>query len=182
MYIPELERHLAICGVRDLQGILRRDPRFWHVVSIHDPTEPAPVILGARQVHRCAFFDVEDPTWAADVGAKAPHAQDVADIFRFVQAREKEPILIHCRAGVSRSTALALGLILAAYHAAGRLNDAELAVDQLLLIRPRAVPNTLVLRLALQQFLQPDEAAALLNRISRHAALLENRKLNPERR
>lgn len=182
MLIPELNRHLAVCGVRDVPAILRRDPKFWNVVSIYDPTDPAPTFTGARSVHRSVFFDVEDDIWAADVGAKAPQQEDVAQIFRFVQARPGEPILIHCRAGVSRSTAISLGLIIQGHVQAGNMDCVMTAVEQLLALRPQAVPNSLVLRHALGLFMTAENAVTIMMQIYKHPLVLRNRTSNPERK
>ncbi len=181
MMIPELNRHLYVCGVRDVQPILRRDPKFWNVVSIYDPTDPAPTFVGAKSVHRSVFYDVEDAVWAKDAGAKAPQREDIAQIFRYVQARPGEPILIHCRAGVSRSTAIALGLIIQGHSKAGNKDCVMAAVEQLLALRPQAVPNSLVLLHALGMFLPTDEAVAVLLKIYKHPRVLKNRANNPTR-
>ena len=181
MYFPEAGRHIAVCGVRDAPAMLRRDQRFWYVVSIYSPEEPAPIFAGAREVHRVAFLDVEDPRWAADTGAKAAHQEDIAGIFKFVATRPGAPMLVHCRAGVSRSTAVALGLIAQGHHQQGKPGWVTTAVDQLLSIRPRAVPNNLVLRLAFRQFMDADQADQVAAEALEHPTLIENRARNPTR-
>ena len=181
MLIPELGRHLHVCGGRDVPPILRRDPKFWNVVSIYDPTDPAPAFIGARSVHRSAFYDVEDATWATDVGAKATQREDIAQIFQFVHARPGEAILIHCRAGVSRSTAVALGLIIQGHIQAGNVDCVATAVGQLLALRPQAVPNSLVLLYALDLFMNVDDAVTVLKQIYDHPRVLQNRMSNPTR-
>jgi predicted protein tyrosine phosphatase len=164
-----------------VQPILRRDPKFWNVISINDPTEPAPTFTGARSVHRSSFYDVEDAAWAAGVGARAPQREDIAQIFRFVHARPGEAILIHCRAGVSRSTAISLGLILQGYIQAGITNCVMPAIEQLLVLRPQAVPNSLVLLYALDQFMNTDDAVTVMQQIYEHPRVLQNRASNPTR-
>lgn len=182
MMIPELKRHLYVCGVRDVQPILRRDPKFWNVVSIYDPTDPAPTFMGAKSVHRSVFYDVEDAVWAKDAGAKAPQREDIDQIFRFVQARPGEPILIHCRAGVSRSTAIALGLLIQGQIKAGNKNGVMAAVEQLLTLRPQAVPNSLVLLHALGLFVSAEDAVTIMMQIYDHPQVLQNRANNPSRK
>ena len=181
MMIPELNRHLYVCGVRDVQPILRRDPKFWNVVSIYDPTDPAPTFTGAKSVHRSVFYDVEDAIWASDVGAKAPQREDVEQIFQFIHARPGEAMLIHCRAGVSRSTAIALGLIIQGHVQIGNMDCVTTAVEQLLALRPQAVPNSLVLRHALGLFMTAEDAVALMMQIYKHPLVLRNRANNPTR-
>jgi predicted protein tyrosine phosphatase len=137
--------------------------------------------MGAKSVHRSVFYDVDDAVWAKDAGAKAPQREDVAQIFRYVQARPGEPILIHCRAGVSRSTAIALGLIIQGHSKAGKKDCVMTAVEQLLALRPQAVPNSLVLLHALGLFLPTDETVAVLLKIYKHPRVLQNRTIHPTR-
>ena len=136
MLIPELNRHLYVCGVRDVPPILRRDPRFWNIISIFDPTDPAPPFIGARQVLRLSFYDVDDGEWAAEAGARAVQPQDLEQIFAFVDARPGEAMLVHCRAGVSRSTAVALALLIRGQIQAGSETPTAAAIAQLLQLRP----------------------------------------------
>ena len=83
------------------------------------------------------------------------------------------PLLVHCRAGVSRSAAVALALIVRALHPSKDI--VEEAVQQLLVIRRRARPNVHVLNLGLQQFLPGAEARKLVKALVNHPVLLHNR-------
>jgi predicted protein tyrosine phosphatase len=127
--IPELDEHCA-AGVT-------------HVLSILDPDWPDPPAFAAFAPHRrlaLRCHDVIEP--AAD--RLAPAAADVARLLAFGRELMGAPdrhLLIHCHAGVSRSTAAA-ALILAQ---AQPDRPAREALDAVALLRPRAWPNLRIL-------------------------------------
>lgn len=113
------------------------------VVSLLDPEHPSPyvgVAYASRHL-RLSFHDVELGTFEED----PPSAQDVAALLAFVSAwQQGASLLIHCRAGVSRSPA-------AAYAATCALlpNASELSVAHALRrAAPFARPNRALVRLA----------------------------------
>ena len=132
--IEELARHGAAGGVT-------------HIVSILDPGWPDPEALRAFAVHRrlkLSFHDVIEavPGWIA------PERWDVELLLAFAgdlrRARAGNAagpwpahLLIHCHAGVSRSTAAAI-LILAQDDPN---RPAAEAVREVARLRPRAWPN-----------------------------------------
>jgi predicted protein tyrosine phosphatase len=106
------------------------------VISIGDPTEPPPVGLEERKLRlRLRFEDViEDTAWA-----RGPTREDVQAIIGFarrVEAAEGK-LLIHCSAGISRSSAAAL-IVLATWLGAGRETE---AAERVFAISPDADPN-----------------------------------------
>ena len=110
MLIEELGRHLSVCSIPELERSLKMDPKFWNVVSIREPSVPRPASLRhAKRVHEVIFEDREniDPD---GLGAPA-RVEHLTGIFQFVDAYPGEPILVHCLAGLSRSPAVALALI-----------------------------------------------------------------------
>ncbi len=118
MFIEELGRHLAVSSIPELERSLKRDAGFWNVISIREPVVPRPVFLHyAKRVHEEIFEDREniDP----DLACTPPRREHLASIFRFVDAHPGEPILVHCLAGLSRSPAVALALIVRALWAHG---------------------------------------------------------------
>ena len=127
--IPELDEHCA-AGVT-------------HVLSILDPDWPDPPAFAAFPPHHrlaLRFYDVIEPR-------PDQHAPASADVERLL-AFGREPdltagshLLIHCHAGVSRSTAAA-ALILAQAQPGRPAREALEAVAQL---RPRAWPNLRIL-------------------------------------
>jgi predicted protein tyrosine phosphatase len=127
--IPELDEHCA-AGVT-------------HVLSILDPDWPDPPAFAAFPPHHrlaLRFNDIIDPR----PDQLAPASADVARLLAF--GREPDltagsHLLIHCHAGVSRSTAAA-ALILAQARPDRAAREALAAVAQL---RPRAWPNLRIL-------------------------------------
>jgi predicted protein tyrosine phosphatase len=127
--IPELDEHCA-AGVT-------------HVLSILDPDTPDPPAFAAfAPHHRLAlrFHDIIETL----PDRLAPARADVERLLAFGHELSKTPgnhLLIHCHAGVSRSTASA-ALILAQARPDRPARDALEAVAQL---RPRAWPNLRIL-------------------------------------
>ena len=127
--IPELDEHCA-AGVT-------------HVLSILDPDWPDPPAFAAFPPHHrlaLRFYDVIE----ARPDQYAPASADVERLLAF--GREPDltagsHLLIHCHAGVSRSTAAA-ALILAQAQPGRPAREALEAVAQL---RPRAWPNLRIL-------------------------------------
>ena len=178
MFIKELGRHLAVSSIPELERSLKRDAGFWNVVSIREPAVPRPAALRyAKRVHEVIFEDQEeiDP----DVPGVLPRREHLAGIFQFVEAHPDEPVLVHCLAGLSRSSAVALALIVRVLWAHGsglgmHPKLAAKAVGLLLQIRPQSRPNVLVLQVGLEQFLPPDVAQQMMIELVNHPVLLEN--------
>jgi predicted protein tyrosine phosphatase len=126
--IPELGEHCA-AGVT-------------HVLSILDPDWPDPPAFAAFPPHRrlaLRCHDVIEP--APD--RLAPSRDDVARLLAFGREISGPPdhLLVHCHAGVSRSTA-ATALILAQAYPDRPAGE---ALDRVAQIRPRAWPNLRIL-------------------------------------
>jgi predicted protein tyrosine phosphatase len=134
---------LTICGIGELG--LHCEQRVTHVLSILDPGWPDIEAFGAFDPHQrleLRFHDVID----AGPGWVAPDPEDVERLLAFgrelTQARETH-LLVHCHAGVSRSTAAAT-LILAQTRPD---RPAEQALEEVVRQRPRAWPNLRILEL-----------------------------------
>lgn len=131
--IPELDEHCA-AGVT-------------HVLSILDPEWPDPPAFEAFAPHRrlaLRFNDIIEPT----PDCYAPSRADVERLLAFgaelkdgLAGATASHLLVHCHAGVSRSTA-ATALILAQQHPDWPARDVLDAISQL---RPRAWPNLRIL-------------------------------------
>jgi predicted protein tyrosine phosphatase len=127
--IPELDEHCA-AGVT-------------HVLSILGPDWPDPASFAAFPPHRrltLRFHDIIEPT----PELIAPSREDVERLLAF--GRELgEPaeshLLVHCHAGVSRSTAAAALILAQAYPD----RPAQEALDWVAQLRPRAWPNLRIL-------------------------------------
>jgi predicted protein tyrosine phosphatase len=129
--IPELPEHCA-AGVT-------------HVLSILDPEWPDPTAFAGFPPHRrlaLRFHDVIEPTpdrlapTRADVERLLGFGRELADV-------AASHLLVHCHAGVSRSTAAA-ALILAQ---ASPDRPAHEVLDRVAQLRPRAWPNLRILEL-----------------------------------
>jgi predicted protein tyrosine phosphatase len=96
------------------------------------PGEPAHQVL--------CFHDVEE-TWMP----APPRRRDVREGLLFARQHAGRQLLIHCHAGVSRSTALGYAILIDQHRARG---DERRMLERLLALRPQACPNRLVVRYA----------------------------------
>lgn len=165
MFVDCLERHLAVCAMRDLPRFAKHDPKFWNVISLLGPEAPTPPRTGFRDHHRAFFNDVRTDAGGAETGIKLVDQGTMRGILKFVDDRPKQPILVHCVAGISRSPAVALVLLLRGMLNMGHGDPIPKAIDTLISIRPQARPNPLVLRAGLGAFLSQDKVEALVTRI-----------------
>lgn len=60
MIVSSLNRHLYVCGRKEVQPILNRDKKFWNIISIREPTNPSPTYFGAKKIRKLAFYDIEN--------------------------------------------------------------------------------------------------------------------------
>ena len=179
MYIEEIGRHLAVSSFSELDKSLKLDTGFWNVVSIREPNLRRPQFLAhaKRAVEiLCEDSETNDP----DFSCRPPRPEDVAEIFEFVHKLPGEPILVHCLAGLSRSPAVALAIIIQGMierksALIGTVSLVDRSASVLLRIRPKARPNVLFLRLCLESFLGRTEAERLSNTLANHPAFVENR-------
>ncbi len=132
---------LTICGIPELGGHCAAG--VTHVLSILDPEHPEPPAFDAFAPHRrlgLRFHDVIE----AVPDRLPPDRHDVERLLAF--GRELDGmagghLLVHCHAGVSRSTASA-ALILAQARPDW---SAPAVFDALARVRPRAWPNLRIL-------------------------------------
>ena len=140
---PLVPYRITICGLAELGE--HAAAGCSHVVSILDPTWPDPADFATYGPHRRVVWRFDDVV-AARVGVVAPGLPDVSAIVALGETLEREGaehVLIHCHAGISRSTATAV--ILLARGNPGREAEAFEAVAG---IRPRSWPNALMLQIA----------------------------------
>jgi predicted protein tyrosine phosphatase len=135
---------ITVCGIDELQGHCAVGVS--HVLSILDPGWPVPSAFGAFGEHERLELRFNDVT-EDEAGMEPPRPEHVAALLAFGRDLQAEPgptstavgahLLVHCHAGVSRSTA-AMTLILA--QALPERPAAEV-VGEILRIRPQAWPN-----------------------------------------
>jgi predicted protein tyrosine phosphatase len=136
---------ITVCGIDELA--YHRDASASHVLSILDPAWPVPEVFGEFGEHEkleLRFHDVIEDV----AGMLAPQPDDVLRLLTFGRDLLAEPsetahLLVHCHAGISRSTA-AMALILAL----ARLDlPPEAIMAEILRIRPKAWPNLRILEI-----------------------------------
>lgn len=136
----ERYRHssIEVTGFSRARRIKRRG--FSGVITIEDPICPRPRQMRFNRrphpIHLVLKFEDLD---SAVPGIRTPMREDVVAALNFSKEIEG-PLLIHCYAGISRSTGIALAII-AERMGPGR--EAE-ALSELLEIRPPAVPNMMI--------------------------------------
>jgi predicted protein tyrosine phosphatase len=123
------------------------------------PGEPAHLVL--------CFHDIEDAGQATP-----PQRGHVADGLAFARTHAARRLMIHCFAGISRSTALGYAILV---DRAGPRADEGALLERVLALRPLACPNRLIVR----------HADALLGRDGRmvqavdaHPTIRETRRRN----
>ena len=127
---------LTICGLDELDGHAARG--VTHVLSILDPDWPEPEAFLAFDPHFRATLRFHDAIEPAP-GVALPQMSDVEKILAFGRdAGGIAHLLIHCHAGVSRSTAAMLMIVAQAHPD----ESEDLVADRLLAIRPQAWPNS----------------------------------------
>jgi predicted protein tyrosine phosphatase len=127
------------------QSWARRHKRdFDAVLTIEDPLERYGVRFhrGSRPAHLILqFLDLDEPlpNVADDPKYRLATLDDVTTALAFARGRQR--LLVHCHAGISRSTAMTLGIL------TERLGDPETAFAEVLRLQPHAVPNRHIVRL-----------------------------------
>ena len=136
---------ITVCGLDELAAIGPSRPT--HVLSILDPDWPVPEAFGTYGEHEkleLRFHDIIETNTQ-----ERPPTQDHIDaLLAFGRDLQSEPpadahLLVHCHAGISRSTA-AMSLILAQ---ALPENQANQILAEVLRIRDKAWPNLRMLEL-----------------------------------
>ena len=159
----------TICGIPELGS--HCEAGVTHVLSILDPDWPDPPEFEDYAPHRRLALRCHDSIEPAP-GRRLPTRDDVARLLAFGrELRDAETchLLVHCHAGVSRSTA-ATALILAQAHPERPARDVLDAVSR---IRPRAWPNLLILEFG-------DELLRRSGEITAAAAAVYRRVLDRE--
>ncbi|HEX3538355.1 MAG TPA: protein-tyrosine-phosphatase [Stellaceae bacterium] len=128
---------ITICGIPEIEA--HSAAGITHILSIHDPDLADPPEFAGFPRHRrlsLRFHDIIEP----QPQQVAPSAEDVERLLEFgaeLGGAPNDHLLIHCHAGVSRSTAAA-ALILAQ---AAPERPAREVFAAIVRMRPRAWPN-----------------------------------------
>jgi predicted protein tyrosine phosphatase len=137
------------------------------VLSILDPEQPEPEAFGAYGEHARLELKFHDVVEEAP-GFKAPQPEHIAEILEFGRDILRDPenlrhLLVHCHAGISRSTA-SMTLLLA--QAQPQLSAPEV-LAQVVHIRAKAWPNLRILELGERQLNRPGEFSSAASAIYR---------------
>jgi predicted protein tyrosine phosphatase len=133
---------IYVCNLIDMPGhVASLMPS--HLVSLVAPHEQPPTpdgVLAERHL-RVEVHDISTPL----LGHILPEREHVATLVDFLRGwrHEEAPVVVHCIAGISRSTAAALiGLVI---KAGGREREAAMALRR---SAPHAQPNRRIVALA----------------------------------
>lgn len=179
MILPHLTRHIAVCSLGEVQRFLDLDRDFWNVISIRDTTRRKLLLPRAQSVLPLYFDDAEIVEEGSRWIVMSP--DQAQEIWRFVNGTGQGPLLIHCVAGLSRSTAVAAAVIAHGLVAAG-LPPGDIAsqtVEHLLTIRLPACPNGLVLLRLLEVVIEPASAREIATAIWEDDRIMHNRFVRP---
>jgi predicted protein tyrosine phosphatase len=137
---------LSVCGIEELTG--HCETGVSHTLSILDPDWPVPEAFGAFGEHAKLELRFHDVIEEDIPGMQPPREEHVAALLAFGRDLMAEPppdahLLVHCHAGISRSTA-SMALVLAQ-----GLPDArpDRIFGEILRIRPKAWPNLRILEM-----------------------------------
>jgi predicted protein tyrosine phosphatase len=153
---------LTICGLDELPHHSARE--VTHVLSILDPDWPDPEAFGAYDPHHRITLHFHD---AIEPGPRIvlPQPEHVEAVLCFGRdiGGALSHLLIHCHAGISRSTA-AMAMILAQAFPA---EESESILWRLAAIRPQAWPNSRMIGFADEKL---ERNGTLIAALDRHYA------------
>jgi predicted protein tyrosine phosphatase len=158
---------LTICGIQELDG--HAPLGATHVLSILDPDWPALRAFNSYADHHRLELRFHDVIEADFKGYTAPLSEDVERILAFGRELMQSPkpvrLLIHCHAGISRSTASAV-LLLAQAEPTRSAAD---IVAEIVRIRDKAWPNLRMIEIGDRLLGRHGEIVAAVR--ARHRAL-----------
>jgi predicted protein tyrosine phosphatase len=134
---------------------------FAHVVSINDPSTRPPETLEGHAARRLIlnFWDTLAPNSQWPEAPTKDHVRQILSFARGVNAGDL--VLVHCAAGISRSSAAAL--VILASKVAPTAEGAVEAIDRLLEAKAKIRPNQTMVRFA-------DELLGFGGELSKHYA------------
>jgi len=133
---------ISICGIEELEPFGTRG--VTHLLSVLDPDHPEPQSLGLlKPSHRLQlrFHDVID-TMPGQVMVEIDQVRQVLEFGKDLPAEDGH-LLVHCHAGISRSTAFTILLLAQALPA---VPSAEI-VAEIVRIRSKTWPNLRIIEI-----------------------------------
>ena len=140
-------RRLTICGIPELGAF--QNAAVTHVLSILDPNHPEPTDFAAYGPHKrltLRFDDIIEPTPGLAVPERH-HIEALLEFGKGLAAATDDPLnhlLVHCHAGISRSTA-SMAILLAE---ARPDTDEDWIFGHIREIRSQAWPNSRMVAMA----------------------------------
>jgi predicted protein tyrosine phosphatase len=137
---------IQVYGEQELiERLARGDAHHSHCISIRNPDETIPAIIkdNFRAILELRFYDAEEiEQLGAQTIKRIPEPRDVKGIIEFFRltASEATGYTLHCWQGISRSPAVALGLL---YLLTGSEEEAAFHLKR---IRPDARPHRKLVR------------------------------------
>jgi predicted protein tyrosine phosphatase len=139
---------LTICGLQELDEHSARS--VTHVLSILDPGWPEPEAFFTYDPHRRTTLHFHDEIEPAP-GIELPRREHMEQILAFGRSLQRDlaerpdaHLLVHCHAGISRSTAAMTALLAQADPGL----DEDAIFERVLAVRPKAWPNSLMIGFA----------------------------------
>jgi predicted protein tyrosine phosphatase len=130
---------ILIAPYADLEETVRQHRPSHLVTLMIEPFVMTPEAIRPDRHLRIGVHDITEPT----EGSVAPELSHIADILAFAQKWDRAaPFLVHCWAGISRSTAAAY-IVLCDLHGPGHEDQIARALR---LRAPHAQPNRLMIR------------------------------------
>ncbi len=159
MSIRGLKHRMRIVGLADVLRLSPDEQAGWHILSIrgrmHDDPLDFPGAWSTKTVH---FNDVLADSPEHEEFAATP--KDIQAVLDYSRGIVGQPLLIHCAAGISRSTAVAWIILY------DRLKDEPNAVQRSFEIvrdlRPILSPNRHVLRLGVEALVGAKDRDAIM--------------------
>ena len=130
-------RHLSVQWATHMISLLDPDIKDYDFIKL-------PIISAERNLRRYYFDDITPNSFWCEYypNAKFVTAEQIQDLLEFTTVlNSTDRLLVHCHAGISRSTAVALGVL--CQHG---FTPNE-ALKLVLSIRPQALPNQHILTL-----------------------------------
>lgn len=150
MNIDSFKRKLKIVGIEEALRLSRTELAGWNILSICGRMEAPLKFRGAKSTKTLHFDDVEDDY--PEEGQFAARPEDIQEALAFAREIDDEPLLIHCVAGISRSTALAWIIIYDKLQ--GKPDGVRQSFEVVRKLRPALSPNPHVLRLGVEALIQ----------------------------
>jgi len=161
---------LTICGLQELDEHSARS--VTHVLSILDPGWPEPEAFFTYDPHRRTTLHFHDEIEPAP-GIELPRREHMEQILAFGRSLQRDlaerpdaHLLVHCHAGISRSTAAMTALLAQADSSL----DEDTIFERVLAVSPKAWPNSLMIGFA-------DELLSRGGRLTRAMGQLYGKRL-----